>query len=217
MQGKYFNINEPKYDYPNIFLVEGQDDALLLEILLHELEVSENDARVIVCQGKSGFEKHIPLITKSPAYFKKIKTISIVRDADNDSVKAEQEVTKVLQKESLPIPKVGSLAEKDGKRVGIYFFPRTGSNGDLETLALEIAEESDALTASVSLIDTIIASGSALNKPSKRKIQVYLAASSKEVRQTVGWAFKDGTIPINLTNMAEFVSFVRNVLEGGSK
>lgn len=212
MKGNYFDLDSADYNFANIILVEGQDDAFLLEIVLNLLGIPPREARIIVCKGKSGFGKHIPLIVKSIPFAKKIRSLSIIRDADEDYNSALREVHGYLRRENLPLPDVSDFVDSEGKRVGVYFFPRPQENGDLESLAIELATASEELSETLQFIDSARSRNPDLNKISKRKIQVYLGGVSQEIRPTVGWAFRDGTIPISLEVLPELTSFMRSVL-----
>lgn len=212
MEGRYFRIGEARYDFPCIFLVEGKDDAMLLDVLFAKLGVDSGDARIVICEGKAGFGKHLPLLTKSFAFVSKIKAIAIVRDADDSEQIALSEVHAVLRKAMLPQPASSEVLEHAGKRYGVYLLPRAGQIGDLETLALEIAESSETFVEASAFIQRASARVPEIGKVNKRKIQAFLAGHSREIRPTVGWAFKDGTIPVSPELLPELSCFVREVL-----
>lgn len=213
MDGQFFHAEKPSYDYKHIILVEGKDDAIVLDIILTELNANPNEVRVIVAGGKAGFSKHFPLILKSTSFASKISTISIIRDADSDPVAALGEIHNLLKKLNLPQPDVASFSDHEGKRFGVYLFPKPGMSGDLEDLALELADASATLSAAHGYIDAAVEANTSLSKTSKRKIQSYLAGASTEIRPTVGWAFKDGTITLNSQKAPELVSFLRIILD----
>ncbi len=212
MKGRYFDIKAPNYNSRNLFLVEGQDDAMLLDILLEELGASEGEASIVVCGGKEGIGRHLPLLVKSSTFRFKVNSVSILRDADTDANTAIKEVHKHLKKQNLPLPLAAEVITSGGKRFGLYLFPKAGQCGDLETLALELAPQSVALTNAHRYIEEVAGVSAGLSKLSKRKVQTYLAGHSAEIRPTVGWAFKDRTIPVSNQLVPELSSFLKLAL-----
>lgn len=209
LKGVYFEEGSPNYGYEFVILVEGKDDAMFLEIILIKLEVDFNSTRVVICEGKSGIGKHLSLILKSSAYQQKIRNISVFRDADDDCDAALAELHGFFQKNALPQPGSGEFLLHEDKKIGVYLFPRPGVNGDLEGLALEMAGASVEVTASKEFITSMAAQNANLKKLTKRTVQAYLAGASAEIRQTVGWAFKDETIKVSLEAVPDLTKFIK--------
>jgi hypothetical protein len=209
LKGRYYEEGNPNYNYKFIFLVEGKDDAIFLEIILEKLEVDSSEARVIICEGKSGIGKHLPLLLKSSAYHRIIECISVLRDADDDCNGALAELHAFFRKNGLPQPESGEFLMHENKKVGAYLFPKPGVNGDLEVLALELAGDSVEVATSQKFIEEMASLNVSLRKLSKRTVQAYLAGVSAEVRQTVGWAFKDETIKVSLEAVPDLTKFLK--------
>lgn len=213
MKSIYFDLHNPSYDFEYLFLVEGKDDALFLELLFSQIPVNKDTSRIIVCEGTSGIGKHLSLLVKSFAFFNRVKSVSLFRDADNDFNEALSEIHRALKRYKLPEPGNSKFVIENGKKFGVYLFPRPDENGDLERLALELAEESEELKESNDFIDRIFARNPAQDKIYKRKVQTYLAAVSPKIRQTVGWAFKDGTISVPLNSVPTLAAFIKEAIE----
>lgn len=208
MKGAYFELKNPQYGYPALFLVEGKDDAIFIEEILRYLNISESDARIIVCDGKTNIGNHLGLIVKSSEFRKHIKSIVVVLDADDDYEKSVGLAHKELKRFNLPTPNAYDIAKQDGKSFGVMMFPAPGVMGDLETLALQFISDGFLLSLSEDTIKSAEAHFGEIYKKRKRVLQVFMACASKEIRPTVGWLFKDRTINIDYGRIEEIVQFI---------
>lgn len=216
MKSTFFDVHNPDFSYPSICVVEGKDDAMFIECLLVMIGASADEFRIILCNGKPNLEKILNLLVKSSEYAETVKNVSIVFDADASREKSFLEIKKSLVKLGLPELVDGEFVEKDGKSFGVFLFPGTNRSGELEDLALELAPETNIVQQSVSYIENVCAEFGMLSKVSKRKIQVFLAGASADIRPTVGWAFRDGTIQFSEDQVQDFSDFIRRQINTSS-
>jgi predicted ATP-dependent endonuclease of OLD family len=208
MDGVFFSENAVDYDRAFLFFVEGKDDAIVLELLFTELRLSPKEVGVVICGGKSNIRRHLNLASKSISFYRKVRSIAVVRDADDSIASALTEVHSDLKQVGFPLPGAAEILEENGKKFGVYFFPGLNKAGDLEDLAIEMSSGVASMKLAQDYILNAQQTKPTLTKLSKRKIQAFLAASSDEIRPTVGWAFRDGTISFSAAKVPELRDFV---------
>ncbi|MFM7655289.1 MAG: DUF3226 domain-containing protein [Paracoccaceae bacterium] len=210
--GDYFKEDDANYDYEVIILVEGKDDALLLDRLLLEIGAPQQTFRIIVCGGFTAIERHLNLISKSIEFLKSIKRIAIVTDADEDFKARHDAIVKCLSRLNMGTPEAGSWCEHAQKKYGIFIFPNNCDAGDLEEFAFDSIQDHHLKNSIQNFLDPILNANPELGKHSKRQMQVYLAVKSKRIRHTVGWAFKDRTIDASKDCFPALFGFLEDAL-----
>lgn len=210
--GDYFKEGESNYGHEVIILVEGKDDALLLDRLLLTINAPQSSFRVIVCGGFSAIEKHLNLISKSIEFMTSIKRIAVITDADEDFKTRYDTIVKCLTRCHMGTPASGSWCEHGNKKYGLFIFPNNCDPGDLEEFALKNIRDQDLIDCIKSFLEPLLNANPELGKHSKRQMQVYLAVKSKRIRHTVGWAFKDGTIEASKDCFPSLLGFLEDAL-----
>lgn len=212
MKGFYFDTENPAYDRELIFLVEGDDDAMFIEAILQDLLVAEEKARIVVCQGKQRIRDHIKFISKSSQLHTTINSIVVAIDSDEDPQKSLFYVHSALRDSGFATPDAYDFSAKSAPRVGIILLPSSTEVGELESLAIKLFPDNDVKDFALRLVDAATAADPTLRKVSKRRAQALLAGMSKKIRNSVGWAFHDGTISVSSPELRHIRSFLLRVL-----
>lgn len=212
MKSRFFHIGEPQFSFASICLVEGKDDAMFIECVLDIVGASSDQFRIIVCEGKENLRSALNLLSKSADFALNVKNVSVVFDADADRARSLTEIHKIYRDLGLPVTQAGEFSEKDGKHFGTFLLPGNEQQGELEDLALGLAQDNEVLREANLYIDRIEGLGAG-NKLSKRKVQAFLAGASDLLRPTVGWAFRDGTIAFSEDQVSDFARFIRRQIE----
>lgn len=164
----------------HLLLVEDKDCVGFFRALVRAYRITQVDVRCY--EGKSNFRDHMPLIQKADGFIDLVG-LGIVRDADDDPLRAFESVTSVLAKCSLPRPVgFGDIAEGPPK-VMVMIIPNDRDSGDFENVLLPCVER-DPVSPCIDAYFECIAS---LNIPSpcdldKAKVLAYLASREEYVR-----------------------------------
>ena len=124
---------------PKIILVEGKDEENFLDALLKNEGIE--DIQIFPFDGKDNLKGYLGAITKTSG-FEKVKSIGIIRDADDNPGGAFQSVTDALRAEKLNPPKwPASFNSQNGRKIGVFILPGEGRPGMLESLCLKTIPE----------------------------------------------------------------------------
>ena len=166
----------------NIILCEGADDEAFIVRYLEFLKKNNQDMQFQVMQfgGKNALSRHVKNFHLIPNV-QIVKSIVILRDADNDYGNAEKSITGALKQAGYATP--GSLCEiaiPEGddrpQRTAYGLFPGITSveSGTLEDLCLKILRKP-----SETLMDIARESINSVQAASNRQVDLRLKACSK--------------------------------------
>lgn len=133
--------------YPNILIVEGQDEAYFFDSFLKFLkssnEISHVKFHIIDIGGKDVFrsKKGISLLIKSYGFTEIVRSVAIIRDAEEHSAEsAFKSINQTLQKVGLSKPNIMNkftLPSDNKISAGIFIMPNCKDSGMLEDLCLQ--------------------------------------------------------------------------------
>ncbi len=107
--------------FPKIILVEGMDEVNFFDALLKHMKIP--NVKVINCNGKENIKNIIATLPALPQFDDIVKSIAIIRDADNNSEAAFKSVCGSIEASGLKPPlTIGSFSHKVPK-IGIYIMP----------------------------------------------------------------------------------------------
>ncbi len=174
------NPEEKKsFEKPNIILVEGYDDERVLNSFLNKLELT--NYQLFELKSREKLEKYIRYSLKETPGFDVVRSICIIRDADDDYVGAFKSISNALEHNGLPSPaQAWKIIDKNNLKVGIVILPSIGENGMLEDLCLKsIVDKPEiaCINGYLGCLDRLEVPKS--KNPSKAKVQIYLASRPK--------------------------------------
>lgn len=213
MPNIFFDINPTKntgrLNRAKVIFVEGPDDANFLDVLLEKIGASPADVGVVTVGGKGNFPSQLNLFSKSPPFTTGVtKKVCIIRDAD-DSPVAEISSTKSIFLKTFAVETThGNFSLKNGVEFGFFIMPTSTECGDLEKLCLSTVEGSE-ISRKVDLFFGAL-DMPPLDKISKRKAQVYLAAQNGNLARGAGQGFKDGYFNVASPKIKEMLDFLES-------
>ncbi|KFZ32293.1 hypothetical protein JS44_12375 [Anoxybacillus flavithermus] len=117
-----------------LLLVEGKDEVNFFEALLEQSGIEGFE--IIDVGGKRNFAKELKMLALLTG-FEKVKTLIIVRDADDNADDAFASARSALHSIHFHTPNCqNELREYEGRKVGIYIMPGNFENGMLEDLCM---------------------------------------------------------------------------------
>jgi predicted ATP-dependent endonuclease of OLD family len=212
VKGRFFEIkdqSEVDFEKTHLFLVEGKDDAMFLDILLTEMGCAPEDVGVIIVGGKTNLSKVLKQLKLSSS-FDGLRSCAVVFDADEDPEEAVGTIRSSLSELGFPTEAEHRCADDGQLRTGIYTFPKPECPGALEELAFELAAGNRDLTSAQSFIAEAVERKQDFSGGRKRETQAFLSIASRKYRQTIGWAFRDETITVELSDVPELRDFLSN-------
>lgn len=129
-------------------LVEGNDERNFFEALIehHSKKLSIEDIQIQNFKGGTQFNTFLRLLVNSAGFHEKVRSIGIVRDAEDSAKGAFESVqaalrnanAKLLEDDKLPVPDCPEKRKEDDKlAVEVLILPGGNQKGMLETLLCE--------------------------------------------------------------------------------
>lgn len=161
-----------------LLIVEGIDDKDFFESFLKHEEIA--GVEIIEAGGNKNFKNVIPNIVKISG-FKNIKTIAVIRDADenaNSAFVSIRDILKRIEDHNLTPPEILNSFSEGFPKTGIFILRKPNSNsGILEDLCLATVKNTKAMDCVEIFWDCIVKNLTTLPKsPSKTKCLAYCAA-----------------------------------------
>lgn len=172
-----------------LLLVEGKDEVNFFEALLEQSGIEGFE--IIDVGGKRNFAKELKMLALLTG-FEKVKTLIIVRDADDNADDAFASARSALHSIHFHTPNCqNELREYEGRKVGIYIMPGNFENGMLEDLCMSSVADQPVISCIESFFECIKQKGCIPKNLSKAKAHVFLASQS-ELVTSIGVAAKKG-------------------------
>lgn len=206
-------------DKDHLILCEGKDEKNFLENFLANRSQSGctdyvSEMQVLNFGGNEELPGYIQALKVSPN-FSKVKTVLVIRDAEQDARSAISQIQGALQKAGLPVP--GSVYQwESGKpKTGFLLFPSCSCelcNGTLEDLCISILKETDVpdiITTIGKFLNTIEAKRQTpFRYPHKSKLHTYFSITDKYVGQKIGEAARSGAFDWDSERLKPMTSFI---------
>ncbi len=160
-----------------ILLVEGKDEVYVFGELLSDLNLYDG-IQLIDMGGKDQFEDRIQELVNTRSGFENIKSIGIVRDADNHPKATFDSICSVLKKVKLPKPKAPLQPAEGPPKVAIMIIPDEHSKGMLENVCLDSVSDDPAMVCVDEFFDCLKANHPVLseNVIPKARVRAFLAS-----------------------------------------
>ena len=127
------NIKEKK-----LLMVEGKDEESFFQVLFEKKGIK--GVQTMSVGGKDNFSNNLSDIMKT-SNFGNLKSLAILRDADQSAKNAFKSICSALRSNDLPAPsQSGDFKADDSLKVGIFIIPDGKNPGMLESLCLSIVK-----------------------------------------------------------------------------
>lgn len=205
MPGATLKISKSK-----LLLVEGKDEISFFTALLKKLN-KEADVQIIEVGGKDNFKFELPAILNTTGFSENVKSLAIVRDADNNFDGAFQSVQNLLRRNHQIAPYGCNKFTMGDPKIGIYIMPDNFQNGMLEDLCLKTQENNPIMECVNAFFDCL--STKPIDQPknlSKAKSQVFLAAMP-DIVSSVGVGALNGYWNLDDPCLYSLLTFLENL------
>ena len=195
-----------------LLLVEGIEDARFLDAFLKQ-GLGKDNVQLVQVGGKYNFRDFITKLIKAADSFPNLRSLGMVRDADDNPEAAFLSLRGALQDAGLPVPaQPWSAVAADSLTVSVAILPDGSSPGDLEELCLRSIEtrNRDAVNCIESYIDCMEQAGAPSSPTSKAKLYAYLATGSHPGLR-IGEAAESGVWDWQSPAFEELRQFLKNI------
>lgn len=224
------NIENNKILRPHIIICEGIDDQMFLFWLLKREEFMGDGGcpffQILTTDGKGNLKNKLHAMQKQEGFYdqvNKIKSITVIFDADNDIEKSIKNIKKSFKEVNLASPTSPGIKTLDPKcefpdiATGFLLFPQLNvepKNGDLETLCLELFSSPEAGSIKNYIEEGIRQFGSETFKtPNKNKLHGCLSFTDEYAGKTLGHAAKLGAFDANSFLFSYMKEFLNKMVE----
>lgn len=192
-----------------LLLVEGNDEQYFFQKLMQEIAV--DGIQIIPLGGKDNFRTpNFKSIIKTPG-FREVKSLGIVRDADDNADNAFKGICAVLKECELPEPTQPMEITNTEFKIGILIIPPNAEKGKIEDLCLFSLTEYIEIGCIDNYFDCLkkkLLQDKFPKDLSKAKIQAFLASREESVPH-LGVAAQRSYFPLEHKVFGEIKDFVR--------
>ena len=212
--------NTIKITAPHLLLVEGKDEELFFRAFLESELPGEAPKFQVIPLGKDRFRHQFAGLAVD-IRTRDVRSVGVVRDADEHAARALQSVCDALTAAGFPVP--GSHGEIVGAspRVGVFVMPNGRSPGALEALCRQSVESEPAGSCVTEYLECLKkrerwGDGTERNTAQRDKafVHAYLASRGDPVART-GEGAKQGVWDFGHGAFGPITDFLRELLSPG--
>jgi hypothetical protein len=194
-----------------LLLVEGNDDQGLFQKLIEGIGV--DNIQVHSMEGKDNFKTpNLQSVINSPG-FRKVKSLGIVKDADECANNTFAGICTVLASLYLPVPEQPMKIINGNLKIGVLIIPPNTATGEIEDLCLSSIKEYGEIRCIDDYFDCLKQELSPDKFPknlSKAKIQAFLASREESVPH-LGIAAQRGYFPFSHNIFDDIKIFLKSL------
>ena len=158
-----------------LLVVEGPADEMLFQYLIRHLRLAGIQIHNI--GGVTNLEQELLSLTQTPGFHDEVKSLGIVRDADDDSESAFDSVRVALEQCGLPAPAEPLEASGNDPSVTVLIVPHGESSGALDDVCLASVADDPVMQCVEDYIDCMLDAVDAQpNNLSKSRLQAFLSS-----------------------------------------
>lgn len=204
-------------------LVEGNDERNFFEAFAEYLALG--NVQVQVLDGKDRLRESLETLAWAVTDFRRVRTIGIVRDADDSADRAFRSVRTSLRNANdairssgveFPVPDRPEQLVGERPALNVLILPGDGQDGMLETLLCRTFAGSGVDRCIDGFFRCAEESGSAIHRPDKARARAYLA-TTPDPHVSVGVAAKKGHWGLDHRVFDRVRSFLRSLEPNGTR
>jgi len=160
-------------DKPHLLIVEGKDEENLFQKFIEIMNIA--NLQVLGIGGKNELRRNLELVVNDPL-FRKIQTISVIRDADDDPRAAFQSVRDALKHYKLAAPPKPLELAPGRPMVQVMILPDAKNKGALETICMESVKNDPATACVEKYIECLEKTGIPLPRKDKSRANAFISS-----------------------------------------
>ncbi|MBU1862549.1 MAG: hypothetical protein KKH94_02660 [Candidatus Omnitrophica bacterium] len=194
-----------------LLLVEGNDDQNFFQKLIQEIAL--DSIQIISMNGKENFRApNLKSVINTPG-FKEVKSLGIIRDADENAENTFNSICAVLKECGLPEPTQPMEITNTSLKVGILIIPPSTEKGQIEDLCLSSLKDYSEMRCIDNYFKCLkkkLPSNKFPKELSKAKIQAFLASREESVPH-LGIAAQRSYFPLSNDVFGGIKKFLRSL------
>lgn len=206
-----------KLTKPCVVMVEGADDARLVDALLQHLKC-DPVIQIVAAEGKTQISARLRAI-RAIEGFREVRALGIIRDADDNPQGAFQSVQGALRGASLPCPsKIGTLTQET-PYVGVLIIPSDKEPGSLEDVCLKSLQGDKRMECIEQFINCVEKQQYLIRQPSKAQMAAFLAVHEERPGISLGVAASKGVFNFEhpaFDSLKEFLQVLASKVQSAS-
>lgn len=207
----------------HLILCEGRDEQEFLISYLNSAALADDprfadEIQVIDFGGNDELGNYLKILMMT-SDFEKVRSLLIVRDAEDNAQKAACEIQKALKKSGYTVPHAPCCWNGEELKTGFLLFPDLGSavkNGTLEDLCLSILKDSNApvLMGEIDNFMGVLKENYNMSFPRefKTKLHTYFSVNDRYVSLKIGEAAKAGAFEWESVALKPLRKFIEEIL-----
>lgn len=193
-------------DKSKVIIAEGKDDCNLINEICNFLNI--HDIQTISTNTKPNSDSLKPIFNMSN-FSQIVKSIGIIRDANDDPNAAFQSVSTALQNNGYPVPAVPLVPVNNGLiQTLIMIVPDFHNQGNLETLLMRYVQSLPISNCITDFFTCITQHGHNPRIISKAQVQTYLAAQ-RDCGMSLGVAARQRVWDFQHAAFSDLINFIR--------
>lgn len=198
-------------DKEKILAVEGQDEKNFFTALLKHIDIPASEFAIHDIGGKDQFKHKLPALVKVSGFFETVKTLVVIRDAEDNADTTFESIKDILKKQNLEPPGQKNQFSEGNPKVGIFIMPGNYDKGMLEDLCLKTVENHPGMKCVEAFIDCVSGLESPPKNIAKAKVQAFLAAMPN-IANCIGIGAQKGYWDFDSEALKDLKSFLSNIL-----
>jgi hypothetical protein len=179
---------------PVVIITEGRDEQAMCESAA--AAVGAGDLDILNASGRHSLRATLSAVALDVG-FSDVRSIGVIRDADNDEQASLRSVLDALRAAGMPAPSTSLEVAEDGtRRVVVLILPGGGSQGEIEDLCLRSLADTPLIGCVDDYFRCVERIVSMPAKLSKARLQTYLATMPEHTR-SIGVALRRRYIDID--------------------
>jgi hypothetical protein len=199
-----------KIEKEKILIVEGTDEERIFNVLIGK-HLNNSDIQILPIGGKTQLINKLRILC-SVSEFNKVRSLGIVRDADEDFNGAFESVCDSLRANSLSIPSGPFIKTNSTPSISVFITPNNSSNGAIENIFWEVINQTNISSCITNYFQCILTNtGSNPRSIYKGYMHAYLSANIDNPSLRFGESAENGLWDFNDNCFNLIKSFIANI------
>lgn len=188
----------PKIEKEKLLIVEGIDEVVVISQILKNNNIE--DIQLIPFGGKSILKNYMKDVLIKDSNFLAVKSIGIIRDADDNYEGAFDSVCSALRSSGLDVPNSENEKTVGNPMISILILPGNSKNGSLENIFIDSVQDDPLINCVDQYFNCVSeVKGNIPKQIGKAKVHVFLSANINDPDKRLGESVKAGIWNLNNT------------------
>ena len=204
--------SRPKLEADLLLLVEGQDEVNLFRAFVkHCLEDEAQPVQVLEVGGKDQFKKRFSLIMSDAQARPRLRSIGVVRDADDNAQGSFQSVCDSIRNVGYQPPARHGEFSDTAPSIGVFIVPDGSEAGAIETLCRQSVQGTDTAKCVDDYLDCLTTRNALRSRNADKTFTHAYLAAGRDPTARVGEGALQGVWDLQSPMFAGLCKFIQNL------